>query len=72
MILNLKYVTDKSGKKNAVQIPISDWNNFYDEHQRLMDFKKMKVDLTEAISEIDLIEKGKRKPRTLKQFLNGL
>ncbi len=72
MNLAIKYLTDSAGKKTAVQIPISDWNIFFEEHQRLLDFKKMKVDLTEAVSEIDLIEKGKKKPRTLKRFLNGL
>jgi hypothetical protein len=72
MTLTLDYITDKNGRKKAVQIPISDWKRFLKEHQRLMEYSRLKQDLSEAILEINLIESGKKKARTLNQFLDAL
>ena len=72
MAFNLKFVVDGNGKKTAVQIPINEWRIIYKEYKALSDFKSMKIDLTEATNEISLFEKGKRRPRTLQQFLNKL
>jgi hypothetical protein len=71
MQLNLKYVIDTKGKKTDVQIPIKDWDKLFKAHQKLIDFKRMSIDLKEVIKEIDLVERGKRKPRTLKQFIRS-
>ncbi len=72
MKINLTYVTDNKGKQKAIQMPIEEWNRFYYEYQKLAEFKKIKVDLTDAMKEIKLYESGKKKPKTLKQFLNDL
>ena len=70
--MQITYIKDKKGKKKAVQIPIDEWNSLIKEFRKLDDYRKTKVDLTEAISEIKEYESGKRKARTLKQFLNAL
>lgn len=72
MNTSITYLVNKKGKKTAVQLSIGNWNRFLKEHQHLLEYKKIKIDLTEAIKEIRLIEKGYKKSRTLNQFLNGL
>lgn len=72
MALHLNYLTDIKGKKTAVQIPFSDWKKFYDEYQKLLQFKKVKTELIDATKEIKMYESGKKKSKTLTQFLNEI
>jgi cell fate (sporulation/competence/biofilm development) regulator YlbF (YheA/YmcA/DUF963 family) len=71
MALTVNYITDKSGKKKAVQLSLRDWQKFIQEHQQLLDYKRTKSELLEALTEIELIEKGKKKVKTLREFLNA-
>ncbi len=68
----ITYLVNEKGKKTAVQLPIANWQRLLKERQHLLEYKKMKIVLTEAVKEIRLFEKGEKKPRTLNQFLNGL
>jgi cell fate (sporulation/competence/biofilm development) regulator YlbF (YheA/YmcA/DUF963 family) len=71
MALTVNYITDKSGKKKAVQLSLRDWQRLIQEHQQLLDYKRTKSELLEALTEIELIEKGKKKAKTLSEFLNA-
>jgi len=72
MDLTVNYITDANGKKKAVQLSLGDWRKLLKEHQQLLDYKKIKSELSFAMNEIKLIEEGKRKPKTLRNFLNEL
>ncbi|MEO6694957.1 MAG: hypothetical protein ABIY50_10145 [Ignavibacteria bacterium] len=72
MKINLTYVTDNKGKQKAIQMSIKEWNKFNEQFIKLVEYKKLKMDLSEATNEIILFESGKKKPRTLNQFLNDL
>jgi hypothetical protein len=72
MKINLTYITDSKGNQKAIQIPIDEWNQVQKEIQKLIEFKKLKLDLYDSFKEIALFESDKRKPRTLSQFINGL
>ncbi len=71
MALTVNYITDKAGKKKAVQLSLRDWQKLIQEHQQLLDYKRTKSELLEALTEIELIEKGKKKAKTLREFLNA-
>lgn len=68
----ITYIKDKKRKRKAVQIPIEEWESLIREFRKLDDYRKMRTDLAEALTEIREYESGKKKPRTLKQFLNAL
>jgi hypothetical protein len=72
MTFNLQYVTSKNGRPKAVQVPIKEWERLIKDYKHAKQISKMKNDLTEAISEIEEIKKGKKKTVLLKDFLNEL
>ncbi len=51
-------IKGKKGKKKAVQIPIEKRGSLISEFRKVDEHKKMKTDLTEAISEIKEYESG--------------
>ncbi len=66
--MDVKYLTDKKGRATAVQLSISDWKIIRKELQKSAFAKKMQ----QVFKEIDLIEKGRIKPKSIEQFLNEL
>lgn len=72
MTFNLQYVTGKNGRPRAVQVPIKEWEKLIKDYKHVKQVSKMRNDLTEAISEIDDIKNGKKKPILLKDFLHEL
>ena len=72
MDLTVNYITDANGKIKAVQLSLGDRRKLLKEHQQLLDYKKIKSELSFAMNEIKLIEEGKRKRKTLRNFLNEL
>lgn len=70
--MTVNYITDQRGKKKAVQISITDWNNLVREVKSLMEYNTMKGELSDTLREVQLLESGKKKSRTLISFLNGL
>ncbi len=73
--MNLQYITDKKGNKNAVQLPIEDWEqiqNDLKELEKLRDKKTFMYDLIESIEEVKLAKEGKIKLQSAKDFLNEL
>ncbi len=70
--MTVNYITDQRGKKKAVQISITDWNNLVREVKSLMEYNTLKGELSDTLREVQLLESGKKKSRTLISFLNGL
>ncbi len=72
MTFNLQYVTGKNGEPKAVQVPIKEWERLMEDYEYVKQISKLKNDLKEAITEIEEIKNGKRKPFLLKDFLNEI
>jgi len=72
MTFNLQYVTGRNGTPKAVQVPIKEWERLMKDYAHAKQMSKLKNDLREAITEIENIKKGKKKPVLLKDFLNEL
>ena len=73
--MNLQYITDKKGQKNAVQLPMKDWEQIQKdlgELERLRNKKLFMTELAEAVEEMKLIKEGKKQARKAEDFLNEL
>ena len=73
--MNLQYITDKRGRKSAVQLPLKDWEQIQkdlEELDRLRNKKLFMAELAEAIEEMKLIMEGKKQARNAKYFINEL
>ena len=60
METDVKYLTDKKGKRTAVQIPYEDWKLLTQENEKLKQLLRMKPNLPEATQEVE-----ERKEETL-------
>jgi hypothetical protein len=70
--MNLQYITDKKGQKNAVQLPMKDWEQIQKdlgELERLRNKKLFMTELAEAVEEMKLIRGGKKQARNAEDFL---
>ena len=75
MAMNLQYITDDEGRKNAVQLPMKDWQQIQkdlEELERLRNKKLFMTELAEAVEEMKQILSGKKKARKAEDFLNEL
>lgn len=73
--MNLQYITDPNGHKNAVQLPLKDWEKIQkdlDELGRLRNKKLFFTELAEAVEELKLIKEGKIQARNAEDFFNEL
>lgn len=73
--MNLQYITDGRGQKNAVQIPMSEWEKIQkdlEELKRLRNKKLFLSELAEAVEEMKLIKEGKAEARNAEDFLDEL
>jgi len=73
--MDIQYITDKKGHKNAVQLPIKDWEQIQkdlDELKRLRNKKLFMTELAEAVEEMKLIKEGKTEARNAEDFINEL
>jgi hypothetical protein len=71
-IPHVNYVTDSNGKPMFVQVPIKEWSDFIEEHQRLLVLLQFKERLKGAFREIRQIQNGEKKATSFKDFLNEL
>ncbi len=69
-MLTLSYLTDTSGKQVAVQIPINDWVLFQKEFETLQRKLEVLQGIKDALLEVRIAKKEKRKLQTLTDFLN--
>jgi hypothetical protein len=73
--MNLHYITDRKGRKSAVQLPIKEWEkikNDLEELERLRNKKLFLTELAEAVEEMKQIKEGKIEVRNAEDFLNEL
>lgn len=66
----IKYLTDKKGKRTAVQIPYEDWKHLTKENKKLKQLLRVKSDLQEAFREVKNFQEGKLPLKTLNQLLD--
>ncbi|MEI7596018.1 MAG: hypothetical protein WCK02_09740 [Bacteroidota bacterium] len=75
MGLNIQYITDTSGHKNAVLLPMRDWVKIQkdlDCLEKLKNKKNFFDGLVNAFNELSLIKEGKKKPNSFDDLLNEL
>lgn len=73
--MNLQYITDTKGNKNAVQLPMKEWEQIQKdlgELERLRNKKLFLTELAEAVEEMKLIKEGKKQARKAEDFLHDL
>jgi hypothetical protein len=73
--MNLQYLTDAKGRKNAVQLPLKYWEQVLkdlEELERLRNKKLFLAELTEAVEELKLVKSGKILARNAEDFLDEL
>ena len=74
-MIELQYITDRKGHKNAVQLPMKEWQQIQkdlDELDRLRNKKLFLAELTEAVEEMKQIKEGKAQARNAEDLLNEL
>ncbi len=77
MNLHINYISNSKGIPNAVIIPINEWNKILNEiNIKIEDSEpsneKILKGIQEAIKEVKLIKSGKKKQKSLNEFLNEL
>ena len=72
MKISLQSVSDKNGKPQAVQIPVSEWEKVLTHIRKSEQALKLKSDLKLAFKQVDTLRKSKVKKQTLTDFLNEL
>jgi PHD/YefM family antitoxin component YafN of YafNO toxin-antitoxin module len=73
--MNLQYITDGKGHKNAVQLPLKEWEKIQkdlEELERLRNKKIFLSELAEAVAEMKLIKEGKLKARDAQELIDEL
>lgn len=73
--MDLQYITDERGRKNAVQLAMQDWEQIQkdlEELERLRNKKLFLFELAEAVEEMKQIKEGKVQARNAEDFLNEL
>jgi len=75
MAMDIKYITDEKGKKNAVLLPMRDWEKIQKDleaYQQLKIKKQFLLNLNEAIEEMKLVLHGQKEARDAEEFINEL
>lgn len=72
MKIALQYVSDSSGKRKSVQIPLTDWEKLMAKLKKYEQTLKIRSDLKAAFEEVAQLRKSKRKGQSLNDFLNEL
>ncbi len=73
--MNLQYITDGKGHKNAVQLPLNEWEKIQkdlEELDRLPNKKTFLSELAEVVAEMKLIKEGKLQARDAQDLIDEL
>lgn len=73
--MNLQYIIDENGQRNAVQLSLKGWERIQkdlEELQRLKNKKLFLMEIGEAIEELNLISEGKSSARNTEDFIHEL
>lgn len=68
--ISIQFVTDEAGNKQAVLIPIEDWQKLQEELQSLREYQSMKGSLFQAFVQMKQIKNGQQPKTSLRSFLN--
>ena len=70
--MHYSYITNESGKTEAVIVPVKDWETMVIDLARTK--KKLDVlnGIEQGMKEVELFRQGKKKLKTLDQLLNEL
>ena len=68
--MHYSYITNESGKTEAVIIPVKDWDKIVNDLARTK--KKLEIlnGIEQGMKEIELFRKGKKKLKTIEQILD--
>lgn len=72
MKIPIQYVTDVSGKPQAVQMPVSEWEKVIKKLKKYEDALKLRSDLKEALNQVASLNTGTKKKQSLNDFLDEL
>ncbi len=70
MTLHLEYITDGSGKPKSVVIPRKEWDFIQNDYMQMKNKLAVLLGLRDAMKEVREIQRGKRKAKSLSDFLN--
>ncbi len=73
--MKVQYLTDEEGKKNAVLLPIEEWQEIkrsLRELERLRNKKILLTEVAEAVEEMKEVLRGEKKARNAEDLLNEL
>lgn len=68
--MHLSYITDIKGKTEAVIIPKKDWDKMLKEHALTQKKLEILTGISQGLNEVALHRQGKKKLRTLAEFLD--
>ena len=68
--LSIQFVTDEAGNKQAVLIPIKEWEKLQKEIQGLLEYRALRDTISTALLQVQSIKAGKLPKTTLSSFLN--
>lgn len=69
---NVKYITDKKGKRQEVIVPFTVWKGITEELEALREKQQILLGLQQACKEVKKQKKGELPEQTLEDFLNEL
>ncbi len=72
MKIAVQYLSDSNGNKQAVQLPLTDWEKVLGKLKKYEQALKLKSDLKEAYAEVAILKQTKTHKQTLNEFLNEL
>ena len=72
MTLHLEYITDRSGKAKSVVIPRKEWDFIQNDYMQVKNKLAVLLGLRDAMKEVREIQSGKKKAKSLSDFLNEL
>lgn len=72
MQTQVQYVNDSHGKLTSILLPVKEWKKLLNKIKTYEQQQKVKNDLTRALKEVELMEKGVMKKRTFKELLDEL
>lgn len=71
--MSVQYIIDEKGKQTAVIVPIEEWRQLKEAHEKLLNKLEVLEGLQDALKEVQEIKQGKRKKgKTLGEFLNEM
>lgn len=68
--MNIQIIKDPTGNPQSVVIPYKEWEKYELQNRKIKNKLEVLKGLQQAVEEVKEIRAGKRKGKTLKQFLN--